>query len=178
VNKKRVPGQVDPDAQALGSRIDQLADLLGGKKELARLANVSEVQIYRYINGENVPNVNVIVKLARAAGVSIEWLATGEGPGMLAGIHETKPAYGPGPGQAPPSTEIDRALLVHVVAALEGYLEREAFRLPTRDRADIIAEIYADVVSAMPDPESRRAMADSVMSSIVRFLRGRGGASE
>jgi transcriptional regulator with XRE-family HTH domain len=165
-------GQVDPDPRHLGARIEQLADLLGGKKELARLANVSEVQIYRYINGENVPNVNVIVKLARAAGVSIEWLATGDTPGGETGIQETASSYVLDRGERTREYVIDRSLLAHVVSALENYLEKEVLELPARDRADIISEIYADVV-AMPDPESRRAMADSVMASLIRLLRSK-----
>jgi hypothetical protein len=134
---------------------------------------VSEVQIYRYINGENVPNVNVIVKLARAAGVSIEWLATGDTPkGDELGVQEAGSSYVLVRGDRTRESVIDRSLLGHVVSALENYLDKEALDLPARDRADIISEIYADVV-AMPDPESRRAMADSVMASLIRLLRSK-----
>jgi phage repressor protein C with HTH and peptisase S24 domain len=64
----------------LGKRIAQIAEKVGGKRALADVAGVSEGQIYRYIEGKNVPGIDIIVKIAKALSVSVEWLATGEEP--------------------------------------------------------------------------------------------------
>ncbi|MCH7479732.1 MAG: helix-turn-helix domain-containing protein, partial [SAR324 cluster bacterium] len=43
------------------------------------MAGISESQLYRYIGGESSPTIEPLVQIARAAGVSLEWLATGYG---------------------------------------------------------------------------------------------------
>lgn len=67
-------------AQELGRRIQVVCDRLGSRQKAATAAAVSPAQLARYISGKNNPTLDKIVALAKAAGVSIEWLATGEGP--------------------------------------------------------------------------------------------------
>lgn len=67
-----------PDLTLMGGRIDSLAEKAGGKRKLADLVGVHENQLYRYIKAENVPSVNILVNIARAGGVSLSWLVTGE----------------------------------------------------------------------------------------------------
>ena len=64
----------------IGTRISVIADMVGGKKKLASLSDVSEVQIHRYINETSQPTILPFIRIAKAGGVNIEWLATGEGP--------------------------------------------------------------------------------------------------
>ncbi len=64
----------------LGERIARVSKRIGGKRKLASTAGVKENQIYRYIAGKNIPGVDVLVNISKAAGVNIEWLSTGEGP--------------------------------------------------------------------------------------------------
>lgn len=63
----------------LGHRIEKVAEVVGGKRELSRRTAIPESQLYRYIRGANTPGVDVIVRLAEAGGVSLEWLASGRG---------------------------------------------------------------------------------------------------
>ncbi|MBF6569090.1 MAG: helix-turn-helix domain-containing protein [Candidatus Binataceae bacterium] len=48
-----------------------------GVAELARTIGVSDNAVYKWIAGRGQPNLASLVALARAAGVSVEWLATG-----------------------------------------------------------------------------------------------------
>ena len=64
----------------LGKRISETAKVSGGKRALAEITGLQESQIYKYIRGENIPGVNVIIEISQGSGVSLEWLATGEGP--------------------------------------------------------------------------------------------------
>jgi transcriptional regulator with XRE-family HTH domain len=43
------------------------------------MANISESHLYRYISGASEPTASRLVALADAAGVSVDWLATGRG---------------------------------------------------------------------------------------------------
>ncbi len=53
------------------------ADAIGSRKEAARLAGVSDDMLYRYMREETPPRFEAIVRLAHAAGVSLDWMATG-----------------------------------------------------------------------------------------------------
>lgn len=51
----------------------------GNKSEFARVVGVTISSLERWLNGESDPSRSNLVSLANAAGVNIEWLATGEG---------------------------------------------------------------------------------------------------
>ncbi len=61
----------------IGDRISEVATRVGGKRALAKAAGVTEDQIHRYCRGANLPGIDVVVRIAAAGGVSVEWLATG-----------------------------------------------------------------------------------------------------
>lgn len=44
------------------------------------MAGISESQLHRYVAEQSQPTVDPLIAIARAGGVSVEWLATGEGP--------------------------------------------------------------------------------------------------
>lgn len=68
-------GSVDNFAARLG----YLVRKRGGAASLARAADVSDRVVGKWKAGESEPTVSRLVALARAAGVSVEWLATGRG---------------------------------------------------------------------------------------------------
>lgn len=87
---KKTPNNRVTDSAAaylktLGERIGTIADMLGGKRALALRLGIHESMLYRYIKGENALSAPLLVALADAANVSLEWLATG------AGIAQPKP---------------------------------------------------------------------------------------
>ena len=60
------------------SRLTQVIQSFGSVVLLARAVGVSDNAIYKWLSGRGQPSVANLVALARAARVSIEWLATGE----------------------------------------------------------------------------------------------------
>lgn len=64
---------------ALGERIGRVAHLLGGKRALAQRLGIHESMLYRYIKGENALSAPLLVAIAEAGGVSLEWLGNGKG---------------------------------------------------------------------------------------------------
>ncbi len=73
-----VIGASEASLAGLGQRIADMAESLGGKRTLARQSGVHETQLYKYIRGGSTPSLAVCVALARAAGVSLDWLIAGE----------------------------------------------------------------------------------------------------
>lgn len=63
----------------IGARILEAVNMVGGKKELSRKANISASQLYRIISEDSQARIETIVSIAQAAGISVEWLATGQG---------------------------------------------------------------------------------------------------
>jgi phage repressor protein C with HTH and peptisase S24 domain len=61
-------------------RLNQVLPKFGSVAELARSVGVSDNAIYKWLAGRGQPSVANLVALARAAHVSLEWLATGQEP--------------------------------------------------------------------------------------------------
>lgn len=83
--------------ESIGTRIEALANRVGGKRELANLSGIHETQLYKYIKGANAPSIAVAVALAQAANESLDWLLLGKtsaAPG-ISGDDEEAYAYVP-----------------------------------------------------------------------------------
>jgi phage repressor protein C with HTH and peptisase S24 domain len=75
-----VAGSDDEPATAeRSSRLRQAVRAAGGNKAVAGRADMPVGTLNRYIAGRDM-KASALVALARAAGVRLEWLATGEGP--------------------------------------------------------------------------------------------------
>ncbi len=61
-------------------RVEALIESAGSGNALAMAARVSEGVVRKWKAGESDPSRENLISLARASGVRIEWLATGEGP--------------------------------------------------------------------------------------------------
>lgn len=62
---------------AFRNRLTQVIHSYGSVVELAAAVGVSDNAIYKWLAGRGQPSVGNLVALARAARVSVEWLATG-----------------------------------------------------------------------------------------------------
>ncbi|WP_281687611.1 S24 family peptidase [Pseudomonas citronellolis] len=85
---ERVDSAVPFSPKAIGTRIEELAARVGGKRELANLSGIHETQLYKYIKGANAPSIPAAVAIAGAAGESLDWLLLGTRPPLRA----TQPA--------------------------------------------------------------------------------------
>lgn len=57
---------------------DRLDEVTGGNpRYLSSTSNLSITGVTKYLNGESTPNVERLISIAEAGGVSVEWLATG-----------------------------------------------------------------------------------------------------
>ena len=70
----RIGTAVPIQRNRIGTRISEAAKEVGGVGELARMAGISESQLYRYINGTSSPTLEPLAAIARGAGVSLDWL--------------------------------------------------------------------------------------------------------
>src|SRR5579863_9807110 len=60
-------------------RLRLIMQQFGSVADLAQAVGVSDNAIYKWVSGRGQPSISSLVNLAKAAGVSVEWLATGRG---------------------------------------------------------------------------------------------------
>jgi phage repressor protein C with HTH and peptisase S24 domain len=72
-------------------RLRLIMQQFGSVADLARAVGVSDNAIYKWVSGRGQPGMGSLVNLAKAAGVSVEWLATGRGTAAKS-KPETQPA--------------------------------------------------------------------------------------
>ena len=56
-------------------RLSELLDYRGAQKWLAVEADTTEATISRYMRGETQPELNIVVRIAKALGVSVDYLS-------------------------------------------------------------------------------------------------------
>lgn len=67
-----------PIAKAIGSRIVEMRGKRDLKQaDLARKASITSTTLWRYERGDIVAGAEVLTRLARELGVSLDWLITG-----------------------------------------------------------------------------------------------------
>lgn len=64
---------------ALAARMRKCAEIAGSGDELARITAIPRRTLEYYLTGEREPKVGRCVEIAKAVGVDIGWLASGEG---------------------------------------------------------------------------------------------------
>lgn len=69
----------EPESAHFHVRLQKLLPLFKSVRAFATASGVSQTGLQRLINGGE-PTLSTLVALAKAADVSVEWLATGEGP--------------------------------------------------------------------------------------------------
>lgn len=72
-------------------RLRLIMQQFGSVADLARAVGVSDNAIYKWVSGRGQPGMASLVNLAKAAGVSVEWLATGHGAATLTRLDDLTP---------------------------------------------------------------------------------------
>ena len=126
--KQEVAGRKPLISEAeIGTRIAECADKVGGKKRLAELSGIKETQLYRYIGGHNSPTAGPLIRIARSASVTLDWLMTGE------------------------SQTLDVDLLEVVIEAVEEAVASSGKELTPSKRAKICSLIYEQYCDDGPE---------------------------
>lgn len=96
------PGSAIPTyVREVGIRLSKVIERLGGRTNAARVAEISVDQLLAYEKGANRARFDTIARLCGAAGVSVNWVATGTGQmDLQLGAAEDQAPYSAG-GPAP-----------------------------------------------------------------------------
>jgi phage repressor protein C with HTH and peptisase S24 domain len=69
------------DAGAFAARLGEVVAREKSLSAFARKVGISSTALRKWLDGTSQPSRQRLIAAARAAGVSVEWLATGDGPG-------------------------------------------------------------------------------------------------
>jgi hypothetical protein len=120
--------------EELGRRLSAVLDRIGTRQKASEIAERSVDQLGKYVKGAAEPPFLPLIRLCEAAGVRMEWLATGTGPMLLSETAQQR-----GSQSARLDAETMRSALKLLTWAFE--LQGASYD-PARD-PDLLVETYA-----------------------------------
>ncbi|HYD66531.1 hypothetical protein [Azospirillum sp.] len=129
-------------------RLSLVIDLYDLKVEAARVAKTTGEMLGRYTKGAHKLPFRVAAAIAHAKGVSLDWLATGEGPMML----KERAAPG-GDSDAGRLDPLDEVLLANVVEGLELFAASEELELEPGEKARLVVLLHRMLARRRRDAE-------------------------
>lgn len=114
--------------EGIGHRISGLIEPHGMKKKLSEATGISLSQLDRYAREISAPTIEPLARLADAAGVRLEWLATGKGP-----KHQTDVVF---------YEKFDVPLLADAIDLLETFLKGLKRQATPRNKAELVVAVY------------------------------------
>ena len=142
-----------------GTRIASTISALGGLRAAAPIAGVSDEQLGKWRDGKSKPSFIGVAAMAQRAGVSLDWLWSGQ--------------IQPEPAQAPPPSTggIDKDLLARVHKGIAEVYREENARISADPMADEVARIYDDLVATYDSREERLTGLKLMLHQLRRELR-------
>jgi transcriptional regulator with XRE-family HTH domain len=67
-----------PDLKAIGRRVRQIRGFEMRQVELAKALGITQAQLSKYERGQNAPTLELLLKLKRLSGKSIDWIVAGD----------------------------------------------------------------------------------------------------
>ncbi|MCA1909239.1 MAG: helix-turn-helix domain-containing protein [Magnetospirillum sp.] len=116
---------------AFAGRMEFAAKQAGNATRLAESTGISRRAIGDYLSGNAEPSRPRLIAIAAAAGVRLEWLATGQGPVFPDGDREGKV-----------SSDLDVSALEAVIAAVEDHLRQRRQAISPDAKAALVTTLY------------------------------------
>lgn len=125
----------------------------------------------KWLAGDAEPGIGYLPRIAEVTGVSIEWLATGEGP-MIRCEKTEPPQHESSPvGNAALLASHDEELMGRLVDGILAVYKEEGVGLPPRDLGRLAERMRIDLINDYDDPDERRIAVKAALSQLRRNLR-------
>jgi hypothetical protein len=124
----------------IGKRIAEIAKCVGSRVKAAEIAEVSQASFQRYISEQSMPPFDAVAKLCLKSGVSLEWLATGDGEMRVQDKIEAGASH---PVNAP---NLIRAVEFTAEVLGDGTLSQDKY-------AQLVVLIYEALQSGLPEAQ-------------------------
>jgi len=140
-----------PIASSFATRVRAVIKMSGSVSEIARRCGFSEGVVRSWRDGNTDPSRGRCVTMAKTLGLSLVWLAAGEGPMMLDGSGDdavartetTETARGRDGREGTVSSALDASRLAAAMKLLQSDIELTGSRFSPVRHADLVAEMYS-----------------------------------
>jgi transcriptional regulator with XRE-family HTH domain len=149
----------------VGSRLREVEKKFKNREEAAQAAGVAKSTFQRWVEGKADPSFKGLTLLARATGVSLDWLATGEG--------EMRPAdagSAPTP-DAPPLVQLDARLVGRLTEKILLVYKEMGQSIAIHQAAERAAAESIGIVAKEADPDERLIMVGEVVAKLRQELQ-------
>lgn len=151
-------------ATEVGCRLGTVISLYPTKKAAADMAGISPDQLTRYVKGQNAAPFEVLARLAGAKGVSLDWLATGEGTMLVvAGPQKS--------GTVGAHKERDQDLYGRVLEAISAVYKEMNWGISLRQLGAEAAQIADDISAEGLAPDEKPPAVKAAAAMLRRKLR-------
>lgn len=143
---------------------DRLASLIPtgmSERAFAREIGISIGGLRGLLHEGNSPNLDTLIAISRVRGVSVGWLATGEGAQSVDGNAQA----------AGKATGLDAELLGRVVDRIARVYREEGVRLADVDLGRLAAEKYAEIADLAADPDEWSGFLEVIASRVRKAIR-------
>lgn len=136
---------------SFASRVRQVIKMSGSVSEIARRCGFSEGVVRSWRDGNTDPSRGRCVTMAKTLGLSLVWLAAGEGPMMLDGSGEgtvartesSEPTRGRESHATTAVNPLDASRLAAAMKLLQSDIEMTGSRFSPVRHADLVVEMYS-----------------------------------
>jgi hypothetical protein len=150
----------------LGIRFGKVIERVGGLTQAAEIADVNPDQVARWRDGKSRAPFHGVFQLCGAAGIHLEWFATGHGPME----NDQRAASGPGAEEVPLKT--DKTALQSLGSAAEEPMDPMDIEVLLMVLAGTLGNIYAE--KAPVEAANKLLRRYRAVSSIRRHLQRQG----
>jgi hypothetical protein len=146
-----LPADAAVAPSSFASRVRAVIEMSGSVSEIARRCGFSEGVVRSWRDGNTDPSRGRCVTMAKTLGLSLVWLAAGEGPMMLDGSSEdpstrngrTSEATDGREARSNRNTALDPNRLAAAMKLLQSDIEMTGSRFSPVRHADLVAEMYS-----------------------------------
>ncbi|MDD2870117.1 helix-turn-helix domain-containing protein [Neomegalonema sp.] len=153
----------DKSDPVFAQRIEQISKMVGGPGELARKSGLSRRVIDKYIAAGSDPSRQRLISLATAAGVSVQWLATGEG--------ERIPHPSPVQQETSPPPPLDGWLLSRAIDGVRRIYKRVGGQISTINEVELGLEVHNRITALVDGQEGRHGALVLALDQLEKDLR-------
>lgn len=128
----------------IAERLRHAVELAGGPGEVSARSGVPLRTLGNYTSARSALKVGALIRLAQACRVSLDWLATGNGPvNPIAQVADFLAVTGDQVVIGEAKVGVDEGLLKAALAALEAHLVAQPAPLSADKKAALVATLYA-----------------------------------